>query len=233
MDLEPDCPPFLRGFRGVDEGMPRLLEVLDTLGVRATFFTTGEVAQRSPALVQALVDADHELACHGMTHRAFPDLSEAEARWEITESAAILRAFAPVDSFRAPYLRFPHEWLPMLAEAGFTLDSSQGKHKPGHWPALARGFRSAIRRIPASTTSSVLRLPRPVRESLLRPLRDPVVLFVHPWEFVDLTCEPIRWDCRAGTGDLAVQRVRETLAWYAARGAEFVTMRELAAGVSR
>lgn len=229
VDLEPDCPPFLSGFRGVDEAMPSLLELLRVLGVRATFFTTGEVALRYPALVDSIVAAGHELGCHGMTHRAFPDLTDHEAEWEITESAAILRRHAPVTSFRAPYLRFPHRWLGMLPDNGFTLDSSQGRHKPAHWPGLLRGRSPRILRIPASTTSSVLRMPRLIRNLLLRPLSNPTVLFIHPWELVDLTDAPIPWDCRARTGPIALECLRQVLRDYQARGARFVTMRELVA----
>src|SRR5437763_16784385 len=48
IDLEPDCPPFLRGYRGIEHGLPRLLDMLRDVGVPATFFTTGEVARRYP-----------------------------------------------------------------------------------------------------------------------------------------------------------------------------------------
>ena len=41
VDLEPDCPPFLQGFRGVEHGVPSLLSLLDELEIPATFFTTG------------------------------------------------------------------------------------------------------------------------------------------------------------------------------------------------
>ena len=94
-DLEPDCPPFLQGFRGVEEGMPKLLSLLDELGIRATFFTTGEVAIRYPDTIRALLASGHELACHGMTHTAFTAMTRDEARAEIDESSAILREFAP------------------------------------------------------------------------------------------------------------------------------------------
>jgi hypothetical protein len=82
---------------------------------------------------------------------------------------------------------------------------------------------------PASATSSVLRLPRRLREAYLAALSDPVVLFVHPWEFVDLRDTDLRLDCRFNTGDVALARVRDTLRWLARRGARFVTMRDLAA----
>ena len=38
VDVEPDCPPYLTGWRGVEEGLPRLLALLADEGVTATFF---------------------------------------------------------------------------------------------------------------------------------------------------------------------------------------------------
>jgi len=75
----------------------------------------------------------------------------------------------------------------------------------------------------------VLRLPAVVRDPWLARLRDPVVLFVHPWEFVDLRRERLRLDCRFRTGDIAVRCLRDVIRSFRARGARFVTMSELAA----
>jgi peptidoglycan-N-acetylglucosamine deacetylase len=226
VDVEPDCPPYLTGFRGIEEGMPRLLAMLAEERVRATFFTTGEVARRYPGVVKEIVSGGHELACHGMTHRAFTEMTDDEARGEIEDSVAILRGHAPVTSFRAPYLRFPSRFVPLLEASAFEVDSSEAKYKTGGGQGAAV---SGIRRIPASVTSSVLRLPRLVREPYLRTLASPVVLFVHPWEFVDLRRERIRIDCRFKTGDVAVACVRDVIRSFAARGATFHTMRDLGA----
>jgi peptidoglycan-N-acetylglucosamine deacetylase len=73
-------------------------------------------------------------------------------------------------------------------------------------------------------TSSVLRLPRVVRNTYLSALWSPIVLFVHPWEFVDLRRERLRLDCRFKTGDIALDCVRDVLRSYARRGARFVRM---------
>lgn len=223
VDLEPDCPPFLSGFRGVEHGLPALLELLAQLDVRATFFTTGEVAERFPQAIRRVVNDGHELACHGMTHRPFPTLDRATASWEISRSSEILRAFAEVTSFRAPYLRFPPEYLPLLEENGFAVDSSHARYKLAYYRDRAA---TRLARIPASLTSSALRLPRVLRGAYVALLDDPVVLFVHPWEFVDLTRERLRWDCRVRTGDVALGCVRDVLEGYARRGARFVSMRE-------
>ena len=197
VDAEPDCPPYLEGWRGMEEGAPILLSLLRAEGVAATFFTTGETARRHPGFVAQAVAEGHELGCHAMTHRALPELTAPEVAREIETSTRILRRFAPVTSFRAPYLRLPEEHLPLLEAHGYRVDSSRGWYKPAHWRPPAP---STLRRLPASVSSSWLRLPRVIREPLLRGLRSPVVLFVHPWEFVDLREAAVPWDCRAGTG---------------------------------
>jgi peptidoglycan/xylan/chitin deacetylase (PgdA/CDA1 family) len=220
--------------------MPALLDLLARANVPATFFTTGDVARKYPRTVQRLVAEGHELACHGMSHTAFTELAADAARREIVESAAILRGFAAVTSFRAPYLKFPEAYVSMLRDAEFELDSSHAIYKLAYWKSRRAirngpaGSASAIpggnrlTRIPASVTSSVLRVARPVRTAYLRALSSPVVLFVHPWEFVDLTRERLRLDCRFKTGQPALDCVGDVLRWFADRGAEFVTMRQLA-----
>lgn len=226
VDLEPDCPPYLDGYRGIEHGLPALLDSLGELGVPATFFTTGDVAKRFPRAVETLVNAGHELACHGMTHTAFTSLDRAAAREEIECSAAILRGFAPVTSFRAPYLRFPRAYVQLLEHAGFSVDSSQAKYKLEYYRTM-KSNGTQIARIPASVTSSVLRLAKPIRSTYLALLDSPIVLFVHPWEFVDLTRERLRIDCRFKTGAPALAAIGDLLRSYTARGARFVRMREL------
>lgn len=224
VDLEPDCPPYLWTWRGITEGAPRLLELFAGEEVPATYFTTGDVAERHPEAVISLVQAGHELGCHGVTHRPFPELTGHEATWEIDTSATRLRRFAPVTSFRAPYLRFPDEYLPLLENAGFLLDSSQAKYKRSYY---RRPRPTNLTRIPVSMTSSVLRLPAAIRDPWLLSLADPVVLFVHPWEFVDLTGERLRLDCRFRTGAPALQDLRDVIRLFAGRDARFVTMETL------
>ena len=223
VDVEHDCPPFLDTWRGIEEGLPRLLAMLEGEAVKGTFFTTGEVARRYPSAAQAIVDSGHELACHGDTHRDFTTLDPAESEKELARASTALRRFAPVTSFRAPYLRFPRRSLPLLERHGYLLDSSEGRHK--HLRATVHRDASLLR-VPASVTSSTLRWPRHVRDAVLRRLREPAVLFVHPWEFVDFRRAPIRWDCRFRTGDAALSCVRSALRCLIGQGAAFGLMRD-------
>lgn len=236
VDVEPDCPPYLEGWRGVEEGMPRLLDLLAEERVPATCFTTGETAERFPATVGAIVAGGHELACHGHTHRRFGAMAEGEARSELERSSEVLRSHARVSAFRAPNLDLPDAFLPLLVEHGYRIDSSEGAHRLDHRARARRrrlegrsGTVPGLLRLAASTTSSVLRLPPALRDPWLARLARPVVLFVHPWELVDLRGERLRWDCRAGTGPRALAAVREVLRLFRGRGARFGRMRDVAA----
>jgi peptidoglycan/xylan/chitin deacetylase (PgdA/CDA1 family) len=229
IDVEPDCPPYLATqYRGIEYGLPRLLDALDSLDVRVTCFCTGAVAERYPNHVRDILARGHELGSHGHAHRPFDTLGERDARADILASTEALRAFgAAVTSFRAPNLRFPDRFLPLLEEQCFTVDSSQAKYKAAYYRARVP---TSLTRVPASMTSSVLRLPRAIRDPWLLSLASPVVLFVHPWEFVDLTRERLRLDCRFRTGDPALEALRQVVTLFRGRGARFRKMREFDRG---
>lgn len=226
IDVEHDCPPFLTTYRGIEHGMPRLLGLFREEGIPATFFTTGDVARRYPDTVRAVVADGHELGSHGDTHKRFSQMAEAEAHAEIAQSARTLRKYGEVVSFRAPNLDFPDAYLPLLREEGFAVDSSKGRHKRGSYfikPAVVDG----VRRVPASMSPSPLRTPAPIRNLLCALLDSPAVPFFHPWEFVDMTGEPLRFDNRLRTGEPAVQCLRETIRFFKRRGARFRRIREV------
>ncbi len=228
IDVEPDCPPYLATqYRGIEQGLPAVLELLRETGVPVTCFTTGEVAERYPDAIRAIVSGGHELGCHGHTHARFDRITDDDARREIEMASAALRGFGvPVTSFRAPNLQLPNRHFRLLESNGYRRDSSTGKHKLAYYRPAAR---TSLRRIPASTTSSVLRLDRWFRDPFLLALASPVVLFVHPWEFVDLTRERLRLDCRFRTGKPALDALRTAIELFRARGARFCRLDALPA----
>ncbi len=225
--MEHDCPPFLSGYRGMEEGAPALLDLLEREAVPGTFFTTGDVAERYPDAMRRIAANGHELACHGQTHRRFGTMSEAEARSEIETATSVLSAFGRITSFRAPNLDFPRPFLRLLTDHGYTLDASLAAYKlhKGHpnRPLMTDG----ILRVPASTTPSAIRLPRLLRQFILWQQKDPVVLFFHPWEFADFRHAPIPLDCRFRTGEMALTTLSAAIGYLRRRGGEFITMNQL------
>lgn len=224
VDVEQDCPPFRSSFRGIEQGLPKLCEILKQKKIRATFFVTGDVARRYPAAIRGLVASGHEIGCHGDTHARFDQLTPRQAGVEIRSATETLRQFYPVVSFRAPNLQMPEKYLHILAEHGYKIDSSGACHKRlGLKPRCEHG----LLRVPVSTSSLILRLKPLFRNFFLSQMKDPVVLFVHPWEFVDLQKEKLRFDCRWRTGDFSLKAISESLSYFQDRGGRFKPLSSL------
>ncbi|VVB88410.1 4-deoxy-4-formamido-L-arabinose-phosphoundecaprenol deformylase ArnD [uncultured archaeon] len=226
IDIEPDCPPYLRTYRGIESGLPALLEVLEKYDVKATFFITGDVALKYPQEV-AKIARRYEIGCHGYSHMRFDRMTFEEAADEIEKSTAVLRRLAGrVVSFRAPNLIFPERFLGLLKDNGYLIDSSLAKYKVGHLYRIHAGgkddLNNGLLRIPVSATSSLLRLP--LGNGILRRLDSPVILFFHPWEFVDMSGEPVRWDCKINTGSRALARLESLIGFFKNSNYRFCTL---------
>jgi peptidoglycan/xylan/chitin deacetylase (PgdA/CDA1 family) len=84
---------------------PRLLEVLATHNVRATFFLIGRFVRECPTLVREIASAGHLIGNHTMSHPWLPFHSGKRILQELTDCNAALEDTlgAPVQYFRAPH----------------------------------------------------------------------------------------------------------------------------------
>ena len=113
----------------LNQGMPRLLDLYDKYGVKATFFYTGHIAQLFPDVVRMAHERGHEVGSHGLTHevsKAFDVLSPEEQLSHLKQSKQILEDIIgeEVVSFRAPAARVDKKFPLIMKEAGFKVDSS-------------------------------------------------------------------------------------------------------------
>ena len=113
----------------LNQGMPRLLDLYDKYGVKATFFFTGHIAQLFPEVVKIAYQRGHEVGSHGLTHevsKAFDVLSPEEQLSHLVQSKQILEDIIgeEVVSFRAPAARVDKKFPEILHRAGFKVDSS-------------------------------------------------------------------------------------------------------------
>jgi peptidoglycan/xylan/chitin deacetylase (PgdA/CDA1 family) len=130
-DLKPDPPDGLQVVRRLDDGSghcyltfddgpdpewtPRVLEVLEQAGVRATFFVIGRLAQHSSALLREIRAAGHVIGSHGFSHRHPWTLTRARARYEVRSA---LDTISQALGERPQWFRPPHGRLgAYLAEA--------------------------------------------------------------------------------------------------------------------
>ena len=111
---------------GARRGAWNILELLDKYQVKATFFVCGTTAEKYPEVVRAAMKAGHEVA--GMSY-SFEHIRTASAERErsiIRRSAQVLEEIAAtrIQGWRCPDYRISPQTLDILAEEGFTWDSS-------------------------------------------------------------------------------------------------------------
>jgi peptidoglycan-N-acetylglucosamine deacetylase len=94
--------------------------------LRATFFVLAWIAGRLPHLVREIAARGHEVASHGYSHRMCSPLPDAELREDLVKSKRLLEDITgeEVAGFRAPNFSVDDRVLGLVAEAGYTYDSS-------------------------------------------------------------------------------------------------------------
>jgi peptidoglycan/xylan/chitin deacetylase (PgdA/CDA1 family) len=100
---------------------PRILDVLASEGVPATFFVLGRHADRWPEVVQRMADEGHQLGNHGYWHRKLHRRGPAYVRDDLrrgTESICRASGLTSLRHFRAPH-GFRNPWVtPIAASLG-------------------------------------------------------------------------------------------------------------------
>jgi polysaccharide deacetylase family protein (PEP-CTERM system associated) len=202
-----------------------LLQLLDEMSARATFFILGVTARAHPDLLEPIVAAGHEIGCHGDHH--LPVSGQTPAQFEADLAAArraieALTGRAPL-GYRAPAFSITREtpWAyEVLAAQGFAYDASRHdtpriRHRlppagaAPHPIGLAGGatlweFPAAVWRtgkapVPVGGASYWAVLPRRLVIHGLRHAGELPGLYLHPHEFDP---RPLRASADRGTAGL-------------------------------
>jgi peptidoglycan/xylan/chitin deacetylase (PgdA/CDA1 family) len=114
-----------RGEFGARVGVPRILELLRSHGIEATFFVPGHTVESFPDETAQIIGAGHELAHHSYAHidpsrqTRDDELADMERAW-----AALERAGVTPLGFRSPSADLSDSTLELVEELGFLYDSS-------------------------------------------------------------------------------------------------------------
>jgi polysaccharide deacetylase family protein (PEP-CTERM system associated) len=190
----------------------RLLDMLEESRTHATFFVLGWIADRYPALVRAIHERGHEVACHGYGHRMIMRMTPGEFAEDVRRGKAAVEdaAGTAVAGYRAPTFSVVREtlWsLRILVETGFRYDSSifpivhdrygipyarRFPHRLAVGPALEIGefpLSTVARmglRFPVAGGGYFRLLPYAITRWALRHLNEvehqPAIVYLHPWE---------------------------------------------------
>jgi peptidoglycan/xylan/chitin deacetylase (PgdA/CDA1 family) len=124
-----------RGEYGARVGVPRVLELLRSHGIAATFFVPGHTIESFPRESEAILEAGHEVAHHSYAHvdpsNQDPDEERAdmERAWRVLEGIGV----TPL-GYRSPSADLSESTLALIEELGFLYDSSlmSDDYRPFH-----------------------------------------------------------------------------------------------------
>ena len=135
-DMETDIGSWTPWYKGFRPGTENILRVLKENDVHATFFFTGDAAQKNPEVVAMVRDAGHEIGAHSLYHETvgdqlfdipgmIPPLPEEvfhrlERNTEIIEKIAGVRP----SCFRSPRLFGSTAVCSALEDLGYHADAS-------------------------------------------------------------------------------------------------------------
>lgn len=114
-----------RGEFGV-VGTRRLLALLETYDIKTTWFIPGVTIETYPAVCLEIVEAGHEVAHHGWTHRTPASLSKDEERIELIRGNEAIKKLTGKNArgYRSPAWDLSPHSVELLLEQGITYDSS-------------------------------------------------------------------------------------------------------------
>ena len=194
----------------VEANIERILLLLDSRRIHATFFTLGWIAERYPAMLRRVADAGHEVASHGYAHLRASEQSAAQFADDVRRSKTILEQITglAVRGYRAPSFSIgaANLWaFDVLQEAGYRYSSSIYPIRHDHYgmpdaPRFAwrpRGPQGMLelpvstvrlrgRNLPAGGGGYFRLMPYALSRWLLRRInsRDGQagIFYFHPWE---------------------------------------------------
>ncbi|HUS31033.1 MAG TPA: polysaccharide deacetylase family protein [Kofleriaceae bacterium] len=107
---------------GPDEQTPALLELLDDLGVPATFFLCGVHATEHPDLVREYLRRGHQIANHGYDHTRFSKLGRKALLDQLSRTDVAIGGQATGKLWvRPPHGAFDTTSLISMRTAGYTV----------------------------------------------------------------------------------------------------------------
>jgi len=107
---------------GYKEGIPRMLDNWDKLGIKVTSHMVGSAVLKNPALAKEIVQRGHEAAAHGMNWSSEYAMSYEEEKKFIKDGVDAIKnvtGFTAV-GYNANWLRRGENTIKILQEFGFT-----------------------------------------------------------------------------------------------------------------
>jgi peptidoglycan/xylan/chitin deacetylase (PgdA/CDA1 family) len=118
--------PISRGEFGPRVGAPRLLALFRKYGIRSSWYVPGHTIETFPDAVKAVVDAGHEIAHHGWTHRPPASLTREQEEAELVRGNEAIKRISGryARGYRSPSWDLSPHSVELMLKHGFVYDSS-------------------------------------------------------------------------------------------------------------
>ena len=194
----------------IEANIERILLLLESRRIVATFFTLGWIAERYPAMLRTIAQAGHEVASHGYAHLRASGQTPRQFGDDVRHSKTILEQLTgrAVLGYRAPSFSIgaANLWaFDVLQDAGYRYSSSIYPIRHDHYgmpesPRFAwrpRGPQGLLelpvstlrlrgRNLPAGGGGYFRLLPYALSRWLLRRINSldgqAGIFYFHPWE---------------------------------------------------
>ncbi len=122
----------------------RILDILKSLDVKATFFVLGERAERFPDMVRRAVTEGHEIGNHTYNHEVLPLKSPSYIRDQIQKTTDLVEK---ISGARPRLFRAPHGWRnPWLNRSALTAGCTPVAWTLGVWDTDRPGADVIVQR---------------------------------------------------------------------------------------
>ncbi|SFB37485.1 polysaccharide deacetylase family sporulation protein PdaB [Lentibacillus halodurans] len=106
-----------------EEKVHDILDKLEQHQVQATFFVSGEWAERHPEILEDITEQEHELGMLGYRYESYLDQELDEVRKDLLEAKDVFDklGYEDIDLLRPPNGHFKEEIIELAEEQGFTV----------------------------------------------------------------------------------------------------------------
>lgn len=222
-------------YRISEQGLKKLLILLDKHNIKSTFFTTANFAKKYPLLIRKLSKEGHEIACHGYCH------SDSCVNGSVICSAK--KELEIVSGEEVTGFRVPKWYLGSIGaveQAGFNYDSSSHPiYLPGRYFNLNKKRKihkiGNLIEVPLSTLPPNLSIfwlafknfPLMYSKIFTRInllTTDYTMLVMHPWEFSDISGFKLPWYVNTIYGDKLLKKLEKYILFCKKNRYEFDTV---------
>jgi peptidoglycan/xylan/chitin deacetylase (PgdA/CDA1 family) len=141
--------------------IPRLVALMKKYDIKGTFFTPGHTIDSSPEAVMPYVEAGHELAHHGWTHRLPVTMERDEEEEEIVRGNESIKRISGrlARGYRSPAWDLSPNSIELLLKHGIRYDSSMMGHDYDCYYARQGDVVELLKPIVRGRTTPLLEMP--------------------------------------------------------------------------